>query len=158
VARKLSDCRWYSNEFKAMALLLWKINPGGMDDVCAQLRLPKSTLSGWRSGLHIDGITVGEIMDRNANNIEEMLQELRDLVASDMKEKILKGEARGTVKDYSMALGILTDKIRLINGEATSITESRKASAKESLKQKIRNMSVLDLAPEVVSPAQQQPD
>jgi hypothetical protein len=146
MARKLSDPRWYTAEFKALAILYWKMSPGGLLRVASELGISKSLLYEWGTGKYVNE-RVGELVNRHSSDIQEMLAELRDLVATDMKEKIIKGEARGSVKDYSMALGILTDKIRLLNGEATSITESRKTSAKESLKQKIKQMSVVDLTP-----------
>ena len=108
----------YSDEEKAGALAElqaagWPKRAGSMLQVARRLKVPESTLRSWARGEH--GAPPANVRERKKGELAETLAG----VAFALTERLMEIAKTGDVRETATALGIVIDKLQLLNGEPT---------------------------------------
>jgi transposase-like protein len=113
--------RRYSDEEKAAALATLDANGGNIAETQRQIGIPYRTLANWaaeeRNGtMHEDVANLGNIKKIDlAQRLEEIARELADA----MPDKI----ERANLQQVATSMAIAIDKMQLLRGAPTSITD-----------------------------------
>lgn len=117
----MTSKRRYSDDDRANALAALAANGGNVSRTARQLGIPVRTLAAWARG-------------ERHEEAAEMCQEKKGLLVDRLKEIAWRlAEAidnparlqRASLSQVATAFGIVTDKIRLLEGQATAINENR---------------------------------
>lgn len=121
------DQRTYSDEEKALALEAINLAGGNVLAASDQLGIPYRTLLDWSRGDGIPPKLMADFAAKKSGIISDKLVLLRDAIAGEMMSELKLFTA--PLKDLATAFGIVTDKLRLMEGKPTSISENRDANA-----------------------------
>jgi transposase-like protein len=128
--------RSYSEADKASALALLRSNAGNVKGTARQLNMPISTLRRWADGEHVnEGV---------AEKYHEKKRDLADVfedIARTYAEQALGSVATSKGKDAVIAAATALDKLRLLRGEATDISEVRSSDAKRELADRLTKLT-----------------
>lgn len=115
----------YSDSRKANALAALVANDGNLSRTSSELGIPRTTLRHWRDGeLPSDVADLGQV---KRGDLAAKLEEVAWALAGAIEGKI----PFGTLQHTAVALGIVIDKIQLLHGKPTSITDDRSLSDAE---------------------------
>lgn len=120
--------RIYQDEERLRAGVQLLLNDGNLKKTARELDLPVGTLRHWRDQFEIEGYPdpVEVLPDATRESfIEEALSTRWEMLTL-LRQKIAEGNA--TPRDLITGIGILTDKILVMQGHATSRTETVKVS------------------------------
>ena len=110
----------YSDEFKAEAVALAEAL-GDISRAAEELEMPYSTLYGWvRKGVGNTGVP-SDLQDEKRQAISDRLEGLIHKILDIAPDKADDADFKALLT----ALGIAVDKVQLLRGEATEITENR---------------------------------
>ena len=110
----------YSDEFKAEAVALAEAL-GDISRAAEELDMPYSTLYGWvRKGVGNTGVP-SDLQDEKRQAISDRLESLIHKILDIAPDKADEADFKALLT----ALGIAVDKVQLLRGEATEITENR---------------------------------
>ena len=98
---------------------------GNIKRTARETNIPVSTVRDWKTYWEQEGFPeeLMAVYDQVVEDIVEGLQRVRDKALLELESLIEKHELKG--RELVAAVGMLTDKIRLYKGEATSRSESR---------------------------------
>lgn len=118
----------YSDALKAEALILlqstgYPHTAGGLEMTAKQVGVHPDTLKNWHGGKHIDERAVQEISAYKRDEVVSKLGRLQHILIDELEKRVIDGG--GTAKDVAVALGIVSDKIQLLRGEATQNVDTR---------------------------------
>lgn len=117
----------YGADDKARALVTLKANDGNLKRTSRETNIPVGTLRRWKNAMEGEG-PVGhlvEAIDALPEAEDEFVREAEIIRSKALRligDKIDSGDAK--VGELNAVVGTLTDKVRLIRGEATSRSES----------------------------------
>jgi transposase-like protein len=114
--------RSYSEEEKASALALLKANRGNVTKTSSDLNVPATTLRQWRDGEHVNA-DVAKKREKKERSLAELFEEVAYAYLDRALETEAVSESKG--KEAVVAAATALDKLRLLQGEATSISEVR---------------------------------
>ena len=109
----------YSDKFKAQALAVLQSCKGNFSHAARELRIPRITLKNWAAGQMSDDSKADIPAQRR--DMAAALEDIAWKLISAMPEKI----PAAPLTQVATALGISLDKMRLLRGEATSISDNR---------------------------------
>lgn len=109
--------RRYSDDERANAVAAVAANGGNINGTAAKLGVPEKTLENWvKSVVHPESAIVGEqkkpLLADQFESIATKLVGIADRKAEDLN-----------AKDAMIAAGVAVDKMRLLRGQSTAITE-----------------------------------
>lgn len=109
--------RRYSDEERANALAALAANGGNVDRTARELGLPRKTLEHWAKG-DINPV-VAELGQQKKVSLADRLEEVALALVAAMPRKL----ANATLQQIAVSLGIAVEKMQLLRGAPTSITE-----------------------------------
>jgi hypothetical protein len=117
--------RQYSDNDKALALATLDANGGDVSKTSKTLKMPRKTLEDWSKGRKVCG-DVAEMRHVKKKELAEKLEE----VAHALTGNILKrAESELSIlvpmRDIATSLGIVVDKMQLLKGKPTAISETQ---------------------------------
>jgi transposase-like protein len=115
----------YSDVQKANALAALAANGGNVNRTARELGIPWSTLKGWCRPDSAPG--VAELREEQKRDLPAKLQEVAWKLAGAIEGKI----DAASLQHTAVALGIVIDKLQLLQGKPTSITDDRTATDAE---------------------------
>jgi transposase-like protein len=117
--------RVYSDKEKARVYTVLTYNDGNVKRTARETGVPVATVRGWRDQWAKYGgpqaVLLEAVTDEVVGDFVEDAERIRDKALSVLEQKIEAGEI--TAKDLITTINTLTDKVRLIQGQATSRTE-----------------------------------
>jgi hypothetical protein len=122
----------YTDNDRANALALLAIS--STEEVAKETGIPVRTLRNWRANPPPGAAELGP--EKEAE-LERILERLASALATSIFDKI-DGAA---LNHAAVALGIVIDKLRLLKGEATEVTEVRGSDAKRELAERLARLA-----------------
>lgn len=128
--------RRYTDDDRATALAVLDSNAGNLSRTSRETGISVSTLRDWRDGAHPG---LAELR----NEKREALSEIWDRVARAYLERALSPQVLGDTNGQSAitAAAIATDKLQLLEGKPTEVTEVRGSDAKRELADRIARLT-----------------
>jgi hypothetical protein len=128
----VSKPRKYSDEAKAQALSLLAANSAAnapLKLTSDQLQIPDATLSEWSKGRSIND-RVRELLEAEKASLASIYEQVATLAAIRLKEKLADDAAmeKTALVGVATTAAIAVDKLRLLRGESTAITEQISSS------------------------------
>ncbi len=122
----MTNKRSYSDNEKAEALAALDANGGNVTLTARQLTIPKQTLENWSNerGIH------PAVTEMGTQKKEDLRASLESLAAK-LVDRLTNGVDLASFKDASIALGIAVDKMQLLAGKPTVITEPQRLTPEE---------------------------
>lgn len=134
----MSRKRHYSEADKAAALALLDSNGGNVKATAAQLSMPRATLATWARGEHINRDVVNKYHEKKEELADIWDQVARAYLARALDESAVQG-SNGQTAVTSAA--IATDKLQLLQGKPTEVTEVRGSDAKRELAERLARLT-----------------
>lgn len=136
--QRMRSHRSYTDREKSAALAALDANSGNVSATSKQLNMPRQTLIEWKEGRRLS-TDVPELRQEKKRELADCFEELaRESVETALR---LQTHERTTLSMAATAAGIATDKMRLLRGESTDITEQKLANhrwAEEELQKLMR--------------------
>lgn len=117
--------RTYTDADRAAVYAALLASDGNVKRSARETNIPPSTVRDWKTEWAQNGFPeeLEEVLQNVIEDIVEGLQRVRDKALLELESLIERHELKG--RELVAAVGMLTDKIRLYKGEATSRSESR---------------------------------
>jgi transposase-like protein len=112
----------YDADDKARVLVALKANGGNVKRTARETGVPEQTVRNWKKEGNSVSASVALAVPLAEDEFVKEASLIRSKALKLIEQKIEDGDAK--VGELNAVVGTLTDKIRLINGEATSRTES----------------------------------
>lgn len=113
--------RRYTERDQAKTAVVLKANGGNVKKTGRETGVPPATVRDWKQKWEEDGYPDVEDFELELKDFVESATEVRFLMVEMLREKIERRELTG--RDLITGIGILTDKINIMTGMATSRTE-----------------------------------
>lgn len=119
----------YTPEEKARVLVALDANNGNVKRTARETGVAEQTIRNWKKSVAREGVQseVAAVLPAVQADFAEKTERVRDIMLNNLEAKALNDELSG--RDLLMGVGILTDKLRITRGEATSRTEHVDAPA-----------------------------
>jgi inosine/xanthosine triphosphate pyrophosphatase family protein len=115
--------RQYSDNDKAIALATLDANEGSIRQTAKILRIPETTLSDWANNRGICS-EVTEIRDVKKAELVDKLEEVAHALTDNILQRAQSDFSLLTpLKDFAVSLGIAVDKMQVLKGKPTSISQ-----------------------------------
>jgi len=116
--------RVYTDEDKAKVLVALDANEGNVKRTARETRLAEQTIRDWKKAAERKALSPGVVAALPAAQTEfaGKAETVRDLMLDELEAKVRNSELNG--RDLITGIGVLTDKLRITRGEATSRTEN----------------------------------
>lgn len=116
--------RTYSEQEKAAALEALALSGMNLNHTAQIIGIPSSTLREWSNGANLTEATYVQFAQKRTALTVARCQEIQQRVI----DKLLSPETieKMRASELFIALGIITDKLRVMQGKPTNITESRR--------------------------------
>lgn len=124
----------YTDAQRAEALAALQANGGNLSATSRATGIPHSTLKRWRDQ---PDPRLAELGEEKKADLGDRLESIANALVDAIPEKI----ADAPLNHVSVALGIAIDKLRLLRGEATEVTEVRGSDAKRELAERIARLT-----------------
>ena len=117
--------RSYTDAERAAVYAALTASNGNVKRSARETNIPISTVRDWKTLWEREGFpeALQEVYEQVVEDIVDSLQRVRDKSLLELERLVDNHELKG--RDLLVAVGMLTDKIRLYKGEATSRSESR---------------------------------
>lgn len=115
--------RTYSDDEKAVALTYLEVNKGDVARTSKQTGIPTDTLYVWSKGKHVHPDVLNLQEQR-----KEALDARMELMAYTILEALPDKLEGANFRDAAVGLGIVVDKMQVLRGLASNITENRGTS------------------------------
>jgi transposase-like protein len=115
--------RNYSNEEKAAALETVNLCGGNVSEAARTLGIERETLRQWSVGHCVSERVFADFAEKKQGRMTAKLRALQDRLADELMREERISEAR--YGELNAAFGTVTDKLRLMDGDPTHITEYR---------------------------------
>lgn len=110
--------RRYSDEEKAAALAALDANGGNVALTSQQLDIPDSTLRSWSNGRGTNH-AIADLRDEKRRELTEELRDIAYALVGALPSKI----HDASLRDTGVTLGVVLDKLQLLEGHATTRSE-----------------------------------
>lgn len=124
----------YTDAQRAEALAALQANGGNLSATSRDTGIPFSTLKRWRDE---PDPRLAELGEEKKTDLGDRLERIANALVDAIPDKI----ADAPLNHVSVALGIAIDKLRLLRGEATEVTEVRGSDAKRELAERIARLT-----------------
>jgi len=114
----VSKRRVYTNEEKGLALVALDANAGNVARTARQIKIPRVTLLDWSQNRSVSG-EVSDIRHLKKKEFSDKLEELAHQLIDVLPAKL----AAANLKQLSISLGIIIDKMLLLRNQLTSINK-----------------------------------
>lgn len=117
--------RVYTEHDRAHVFAVLTANEGNVKRTARETGFPVQTVRDWKTTWEKNGgppEQILEVLPEVAGDFIDDATRIRNKALTLLEAKIDRGEV--TAKDLLVAVGVLTDKVRLIQGQATSRTET----------------------------------
>lgn len=116
--------RTYSDKDRALVKVTLETNRGNVKRTARELTIPIATVRAMRDKWDREGLTAGiaEVLPQVTQDYVEGMTRVRNKMIVNLEGQV--DADRLTPKDNLLGIGILTDKVRLVEGKSTSRTES----------------------------------
>src|SRR3954466_2660056 len=117
--------RTYSNADRAAVYAALQVNNGNIKRSARETHVPISTVRDWKREWEESGIPepVAAVLPQVVEDIVEAFSRVRDKGLLELERQIENGDLKGSA--LVAAVGMMTDKIRLYQGQSTSVREER---------------------------------
>jgi transposase-like protein len=117
----------YTDTGKATVYAHLAANGGNVKRTARETGVPISTVRDWKRTWEKEGVpeNISEVLPSVVEDIVDDFTRVRNKLLIELEAQGERGELKGQA--LVSAIGMLTDKIRLFRGEATSRTESRQS-------------------------------
>lgn len=122
----------YTDAQRAAALAALTANGGNLKRTSDELGIPRATLTGWTKNPALT-----ELRHENEASLTEELERVAYALVRAIPDKI----HEASLNHVSVSLGIAIDKLRLLRGEATEVTEVRGSDAKRELADRLARLA-----------------
>ena len=112
----------YSDESKAEALAVLEANGGNSKRTARDTGIPQTTLRNWREGRGTSAVS-SSTRTQKKTELSEKLEEVAWRLTNAITPEMI---GKASLVQIMTGLGIVIDKMRLLRGESTSISESRR--------------------------------
>jgi len=114
----------YTDEDKARVLALLEANKGNVKRTNRETGVAEQTIRDWKKQAEREELTAPVVAALPAarEDVAKQMEGIRDKMLENLEAKVLNDELSG--KDLLVGIGILTEKLLLLRGEATSRTEA----------------------------------
>lgn len=133
--------RRYSESDQAEALATLEANGGNISQTARELDIPHETLRQWVTG--IVSAPAPALREQKKRELADRYEGLLNRALDTVDAKVDQMSASAAV----MAAAIMTDKMLLLRGEATNITEHRDDSREEALRERYGRLTSARSAP-----------
>lgn len=123
----------YTDNQRAAALAALTANGGNLKRTSDELHIPRGTLRGWAQSPQL-----AELRQENELSLTDELERVAYALVRAIPDKI----HEASLNHISVSLGIAIDKLRLLRGEATEVTEVRGSDAKRELAERLARLAV----------------
>ncbi len=124
----------YTDAERAAALAALKANGGNLSATSRDTNIPFSTIKRWRDE---PDDRLAELGDKKKRDLADELEHLAHAIVGIMPDKM----DTANFQHLAVALGITIDKLRLLKGEATEVTEVRGSDAKRELAERLARLT-----------------
>ena len=116
--------RVYSDDDKAGVLAILDINDGNVKRTARDTGVAEQTIRDWKKSWERVGVPVAvqATLPAALADFSDTAERIRGLMLDSLEAKVLNDELSG--RDLVVGIGVLTDKLRISRGEATSRTET----------------------------------
>lgn len=131
----------YSEDYIAEALAAVDANGGNVNGTAKQLGIAESTLRKWKT-------RASKITDRREAiarkgevkkaSLADRLEEIAWALAADLDDRLKRNKA--SLANTATAFGIVVDKMRLLRGEPTIVTEQRSEEYRDRLREHLNRI------------------
>lgn len=108
----------YSDEDKATALAALDANRGNVKGTAKNLGIPEPTLRSWAKGRGTNA-AVADLQAHKKKDLADKLEDIAHKLAGAISDKI----KDATLQQTATSLGIVVDKMQLLRGQPTNITD-----------------------------------
>jgi hypothetical protein len=122
----------YTDHQRAAALAALTANGGNLKRTSDELKIPRATLTGWAKNPNLT-----ELRQENELSLTDELERVAYALVRAIPDKI----HEASLNHISVSLGIAIDKLRLLRGEATEVTEVRGSDAKRELAERLARLA-----------------
>lgn len=115
--------RVYTDEDKAKVLVALDANNGIVKRTARETGVAEQTIRDWKKQAERGALSAGvqSALPAAASDFAGKTETVRDLMLDELEAKVRNSELNG--RDLITGIGVLTDKLRVTRGEATSRTE-----------------------------------
>lgn len=124
----------YTDEQRAEALAALEANGGNLSATHRVTGYPISTIKRWRDE---PDPRLADLGNRKKADLSDKLEEIAYALADAIPGKI----DAASLQTIAVSLGITIDKLRLLKGEATEVTEVRGSDARRELAERIARLT-----------------
>jgi transposase-like protein len=113
----------YTDEVKAKVLVQLKVNDDNVKRTALETGVPRTTVQRWKTEWNRDGVPdhLWDLGQTHAKGFVEQAKSLRTLAMAELQTQLEAGEVKPA--QLVATIGMLTDKVNLAEGFATSRTE-----------------------------------
>ena len=104
----------YSDLDKKLVLSYYSMG-WSIRSISMKIKIPRTTIHNWVNGVGVDNIDYTDVMDRIKGNLEPRMVNIQSRALIGIAQKL----HEGTALDQAKVLGIVTDKIAMMNGNPT---------------------------------------
>lgn len=117
--------RTYTDQNRAAVYAALQVNNGNVKRSARETGVPISTVRDWKREWEDGGLPeeVSEALPQVVEDIVEAFVRVRDKGLLELERQIERGDLKGSA--LVAAVGMMTDKIRLYQGQATQVREER---------------------------------
>jgi transposase-like protein len=121
--------RVYTDEEKAKVLVALEANEGIVKRTARETGVAEQTIRDWKKQAERGALTAGvqDALPAAASEFATKTERVRDLMLDQLEAKVINDDLNG--RDLITGIGVLTDKLRITRGEATSRTETVQESS-----------------------------
>jgi hypothetical protein len=124
----------YTDAIRAETLAALQANGGNLSSTHRATGIPIRTIARWRDE---PDPRLGELANEKKAELSDSLERIANALVNAIPGKI----DEAPLNHVSIALGIAIDKLRLLRGEATEVTEVRGSDAKHELAQRLARLT-----------------
>lgn len=119
--------RTYDDKHRAAVRAALLAYDGNIKRTARETNIPVSTVRGWKTEWEVNGFPdeLEAVLEEVSEDIVEAFTRVRDKALLELERVVERQELKG--RELVVAIGMLTDKIRLYQGQATSRSESKMA-------------------------------
>lgn len=113
----------YDDDERASVFAALTANEGNVKRTSRETGLPEQTVRNWKKKWDREGLPAGveEALPEALDEFVEQASRIRNLALTELELQVEAGEVKA--RDLITIVGVLTDKVRLVQGHATSRTE-----------------------------------
>lgn len=120
----MANKRVYSDKDRALIKITLESNTGNVRRTARDLDMPIATVRAMKQRWEREGVpaAVAEVLPEVLEGFVEGMTRVRNKMVNNLEEQV--DQKKLTPKDNLLGIGILTDKVRLVEGKSTSRTEN----------------------------------